>query len=98
VTRAGTQVRPLLARRGCATPAGARLHTLADLFAYAAAEGVTLRMDATEIRVRRPQQGCPGRKAFVCGKRNQNTIKTTVAADHNGASRPRLRQSAGVTW
>jgi hypothetical protein len=86
VTRAVTQIRPLLAQRGFATPAGARLHTLADVFAYAAAEGVTLRMDATEIRVRRPRQGRPGRKAFVSGKLKQNTIKTTIAADHNGAT------------
>jgi hypothetical protein len=86
VTRAITQIRPLLARRGFATPAGARLHTLADVFAYAAAEDVTLRVDATEIRVRRPRQGRPGRKAFVSGKLKQNTIKTTVAADHNGAA------------
>jgi hypothetical protein len=56
VTRAITQVRPLLARRGFATAAGARLHTLADVFAYAAAGGVTLRVDASEIRVRRPRQ------------------------------------------
>jgi len=82
VTRAVTQIRPLLARRGFATPTGTRLHTLADVFAYAAAEGVTLRLDATEIRVRRPRQGRPGRKAFVSGKLKQNTIKTTVAADH----------------
>ncbi|WP_412737889.1 transposase family protein [Krasilnikovia sp. MM14-A1259] len=85
VTRAVTQIRPLLARRGFATPAGTRLHTLADVFAYAAAEGVTLRIDATEIRVRRPRQGRPGRKAFVSGKLKQNTIKTTLAADHHGA-------------
>lgn len=86
VTRAVNQIRPLLARRGFATGAGARLHTLADVFAYAAAEGVTLRVDATEIRVRRPRQGRAGRKAFVSGKLKQNTIKTTVAADHNGAT------------
>jgi len=86
VTRAVTQIRPLLARRGFATPAGKRLHTLADVFAYAAAEGVTLRLDATEIRVRRPRQGRPGRKAFVSGKLKQNTIKTTVVADHHGAT------------
>ncbi|MEU5944746.1 hypothetical protein ABZ793_04210 [Micromonospora sp. NPDC047465] len=42
----------MLARRGFARPSGIRLHTLADVFAYAAAEGVALRLDATEIRVR----------------------------------------------
>ena len=86
VTRAVTQIRPLLARRGCATTTAVRLHTLADVFAYAASEGVTLRLDATEIRVRRPRQGRPGRKAFVSGKLKQNTIKTTIAADHHGAT------------
>jgi hypothetical protein len=62
-----------------------RLRNLADVFAYAAAEGVTLRMDATEIRVRRPKAGRPGRSAFVSGKLKQNTIKTTVVADEHGA-------------
>jgi hypothetical protein len=41
VARAISQLRPLLAGRGCATPAGVRLHTVPDVFAYAAAEGVT---------------------------------------------------------
>ena len=86
VTRAVSQVRPLLARRGFATGTGVRLHTLADVFAYAAAEDVTLRIDATEIRVRRPRSGRPGRKAFVSGKLTQTTIKTTVAADQHGAT------------
>jgi hypothetical protein len=41
ITRAVHQIRPLLARRGFAVPdaAGVRLHTLADVFAYAAAHG-----------------------------------------------------------
>lgn len=86
VTRAIGQVRPLLAGRGCATATGVRLRTLADVFAYAAAEGVTLRMDATEIRVRRPRAGRGGRKAFVSGKARQNTIKSTVISDETGAT------------
>ncbi|MFG3685448.1 transposase family protein [Micromonospora sp. NPDC047740] len=86
VTRAIGQVRPVLARRGFARPSGIRLHTLADVFAYAAAEGVTLRVDATEIRVRRPRVGRPGRKAFVSGKAKQNTIKATVVADEYGTT------------
>jgi hypothetical protein len=36
VTRAVREIRPLLAGRGHATPAGPRLHPLADVFAYAA--------------------------------------------------------------
>ena len=86
VTRAIGQVRPLLARRGCARPSGIRLKTLADVFAYAAAEGVTLRVDATEIRVRRPRTGRAGRRAFVSGKLKQNTIKATVISDEHGAT------------
>jgi hypothetical protein len=86
VTRAIGQVRPLLANRGFATATGVRLRTLADVFAYAAAEGVILRCDATEIRVRRPRAGRGGRKAFVSGKVRQKTIKTTVVADEHGAT------------
>ena len=45
VTRAVREIRPLLAARGFAVPGrpGLRLRTLADVFAYAAAEGVELR-------------------------------------------------------
>ena len=86
ITRAIGQIRPLLATRGFATATGVRLHTLADVFAYAAAEDVTLRMDATEIRVRRPRPHRPGRRAFVSGKMRQNTIKATLIADAYGAT------------
>jgi hypothetical protein len=84
VSAAIRQVRPLLASRGFATPTGVRPRTLADVVAYAAAEGVTLRLDGTEIQVRRPQANRPGRRAFVSGKRKQNTIKATVASDAAG--------------
>jgi hypothetical protein len=49
VTRAIGQIRPLLANRGFATRSGVRLRTLADVFAYAAAEGIRLRLDRTEM-------------------------------------------------
>jgi len=65
-------------------PTGQRLHTLADVIAYAAAEGVTLRLDGTEIQVRGPQANRPGRRAFVSGKKKQNTIKATIASDAHG--------------
>jgi hypothetical protein len=84
VTRAVRQVRPLLAGRGYATPAGPRLHTLADVFAYAAARGIRLRADGSEIQVRRPQAGRPGRRAFVSGKKKQNTLKFTKISDERG--------------
>jgi hypothetical protein len=57
---------------------GLRLQTLADVFAYAAAEGVTLRVDGTEMQVCRPAANRPGRRAFASGKKKQNTIKATA--------------------
>lgn len=84
ITRAIRQVRPVLARRGYATPAGPRLHTLADVFAYAGATGTTLRVDGSEIQVRRPRAHRPGRRAFVSGKKKQNTIKFTKVCDAAG--------------
>ncbi|MBL3671224.1 transposase [Streptomyces sp. M2CJ-2] len=86
ITRAIGEIRPLLAARGFAVPdrPGLRLHTPADVFAYAAAEGITLRIDGTETQVRRPRAHRPGRRAFVSGKRKQNTMKTTTISDAQG--------------
>jgi DDE superfamily endonuclease/Helix-turn-helix of DDE superfamily endonuclease len=86
ITRAVGEIRPLLAARGFAVPGqpGLRLATLADVFAYAAAEGVKLRIDGTEVQVRRPAANRPGRRAFVSGKKKQNTIKSTVISDGRG--------------
>ena len=84
VTRAVREVRPLLAGRGYATAQGRRLSTLADVFAYAAAHGITLRLDGSEIQVRRPPPRRPGRRAFVSGKKKMNTIKFTKACDQDG--------------
>jgi hypothetical protein len=86
VTRAIHEIRPLLAARGFAVPGepGIRLKTLAGLFAYAAARGVTIRLDGTEVQVRRPPAGKPGRRAFISGKKKQNTEKATVATDAKG--------------
>ena len=86
ITRAVGEIRPLLAARGFAVPGkpGLRLKTLADVFAYAAAEGVELRIDGTEVQVRRPKANRPGRRAFVSGKKKQNTIKPTVISDERG--------------
>ncbi|MFI1972566.1 transposase family protein [Streptomyces cinnamoneus] len=86
VTRAIGEIRILLAERGCAVPdrPGLRLRTLADVFAYAHAEDIELRLDATEIQVRRPPAGRGGWCAFVSGKKKQNTMKATVIADWRG--------------
>ena len=58
--------------------------TLADAFAYAASQGVHLRIDGTEVQVRRPAVNRPGRRAFVSGKKKQNTIKPTAISDGQG--------------
>src|SRR6266511_1536708 len=86
ITRAVAEIRPLLAARGFAVPGrpDVRLRTLADVFAYAAAEGVELRLDGTETQVRRPRANQPGRRAFISGKRKQNTIKATTVCDGQG--------------
>jgi hypothetical protein len=86
VTRAIGEVRPLLGARGFAVPGepGVRLRTLADVFAYASARGVELRLDGTEVQVRRPPAGKPGRKAFVSGKKKMNTKKASVITDEKG--------------
>jgi hypothetical protein len=96
VTRAIGEIRPLLAARGFAVPGcpGLRLRTLADVFAYAAAEGVELRLDGTEVQVRRPPAGKPGRRAFISGKKKMNTKKATVITD-GGRGRRGARTSAG---
>jgi DDE superfamily endonuclease len=86
LTRAVNQIRPLAAGRRFAVPGkpGVRLKTLADVFAYAAAEGAGLRIDATGVHVRRPAAHQPGRRAFGSGKRKQNTGKSTVISDGEG--------------
>jgi hypothetical protein len=86
ITRAVGEIRPLLAARGFAVPgqSGLRLRTLADVFAYAATEGVRLRVDGTEVQVRRPAAGRPGRRAFVSGKKRQITGKAAAVSDGEG--------------
>jgi hypothetical protein len=81
ITRAVHEIRPLLAAFAVPGAAGLRLRTLADVFAYAASKGVKLRVDGTEVQVRRPRASRPGRRAFVSGKKKQNTIKSTAISD-----------------
>ena len=80
ITRAVHEIRPLLARRGFAVPgqSGLRLRTLADVFAYAAAEGVTLRIDGTEVQVRKAR-GEPARA--------QRVRRREEEAEHDQADR-----------
>jgi hypothetical protein len=86
ITRAVHEIRPLLAARRFVVPGqpGLRLATLADVFAYAASKGVKLRVDGTEVQVHRPRASRPGRRAFVSGKKRQNTIKATAISDSQG--------------
>ncbi|MEU8889909.1 transposase family protein [Streptomyces sp. NPDC048442] len=69
------------ARRPPPWPATAHLE---DVFSYAQVEGVQLRLDAAEVQARRPAAGQGSRRAFLSGKKNQNTMKATVIADHQG--------------
>ncbi|MFD7232670.1 transposase family protein [Streptomyces sp. NPDC059881] len=66
IGRAISEIRPLLAARGFAVPdrPGLRLRTLEDVFAYAVAENVTLRIDGTEGIAEQLRQ-CPAVKAEV---------------------------------
>lgn len=106
IGRAISEVRPLLAARGFAVldRPSIRLRTLEDVFAYADAEGVALRIDGTETQVRRPRAGRPGRRAFISGKRKQNTIKTTTISDDqgrtlwSGAERPGRMHDQTAMW
>lgn len=63
-----------------------RPRTLADVFACAQAVDIELRLDATEIQVRRPPASRGGRRAFVSGRKKQNTMTATVIADWRGAA------------
>lgn len=63
---------------------GVRLRTPTDVFAHAQAGSAALRLDATEVQVRRPAPHRGGRRAFVSGKKKQNTMKATVVADAKG--------------
>ncbi|WP_373921984.1 hypothetical protein [Streptomyces sp. T12] len=91
VTEAIREIRPLLADRGFAVPdrPGLRLRTLADVFACAAAEGVTLRIDGTETQARRPKAHRPGRCVFASGKKKQS--RTPARPPRSATARARLR-------
>ncbi|MER6434451.1 hypothetical protein ABT272_43590 [Streptomyces sp900105245] len=51
------------------------------MFKIRGPEGVELRLDATEIQVRRHPVRRGGRRALVSGKKKQNTMRATVVAD-----------------
>src|SRR3712207_319536 len=84
ITRAISEVRPLLAERGCTMEGGIRLRTLADVVAHLGASGQLGLLDATEVRVRRPAAHKAGRTRFVSGKARANTVKALVITDPDG--------------
>jgi len=71
VTRAIGEIRTLLAERGCAVPdrPGLCLRTLADVFAYAQAEGIEPCLDASGIPLTRAPFSFPSihRDSLVSG-------------------------------
>jgi DDE superfamily endonuclease len=86
ITRAVHEIRPLLAARGlrrarhgraAAAHPGGRVRLRRP-------EIVKLRVDGTEVQVRRPRANRPERRAFVSGKKKQNTIKSTAISDSQG--------------
>lgn len=84
ITRAIGEVRPLLAQRGCTVATGLRLRTLGEVIEHLGAGGQTGIIDGTEIRVRRPAAGRPGRDKFISGKTKQNAVKSMVVTDADG--------------
>jgi hypothetical protein len=84
ITRAVSEVRPLLAERGCTVAGGIRLRTLADVVAHLGAREQVGLLDATEVRVRRPAAGRVGRQRFVSGKARADTVKALVITDAAG--------------
>ncbi|WP_245654556.1 transposase family protein [Streptomyces violens] len=92
--RAIGEVRPLLAQRGCSVAPDVRLHSLAEVIERLGATGQTAIVDATEVRVRRPAAGTPGRNSYVSGKSKQDAMKALILTDaarrllFGGAIRP----------
>lgn len=84
ITRAISEVRPLLAARGCTVAPGLRLRTLAEAIDHLGADGQTGIIDGTEIRVRRPAAGRKDRDKFISGKNKQNAVKSMVVTDAEG--------------
>ncbi|WP_227870052.1 transposase [Streptomyces otsuchiensis] len=84
ITRSVSEVRPLLAERGCTVSPGVRLRTLAEVVDHLGASGKTGIVDGTEIRVRRPAAGRKDRDTFISGKSKQNAVKSMVVTDGDG--------------
>jgi hypothetical protein len=84
ITRALSEVRPLLAERGCTVSPDVRLRSLAEVIDHLGSSGKTGIVDGTEIRVRRPAAGRKNRDTFISGKNKQNAVKSMVVTDGEG--------------
>ncbi|MEU0845725.1 transposase family protein [Streptomyces sp. NPDC005962] len=84
ITRAISEMRPLLAERGCTISPDVRLRTLAEVVGHLGETGKTGIIDGTEIRVRRPATGRKDRDKFISGKTKQNAVKAMVVTDAKG--------------
>ncbi|WP_313905106.1 MULTISPECIES: transposase family protein [unclassified Streptomyces] len=81
VTRAIHEIRPLPARRGLAVPQRPVRGCIPWLASSPMPRpgGADLRVDGTEVQVRRPRAGRAGRKAFVSGKKKQSIARRSRA-------------------
>ncbi|NYE43522.1 transposase [Streptomyces fulvorobeus] len=84
ITSAISEVRPLLAQRGCTVTTDIRLRSLAEVIEHLGANGRTGIIDGTEIRGRRPAVGRKDREKFISGKNKQNAVKSMVVTDAEG--------------
>ncbi|WP_328841349.1 transposase family protein [Streptomyces europaeiscabiei] len=93
VSTAIRQVWPLLAARGFAVPdrSGMRLRTLEDVFAYAEAEDVELRLDGAETQVRRRAPAIPHRPAGPPSRRDPRGRESVAAGGVVVVVRPATR-------
>ncbi|MEV1044070.1 transposase family protein [Streptomyces sp. NPDC049916] len=100
ISRAIGEIRPLLAARGFAVPdrPDIRLPTLEDVFAYADAEGIRLRIAGAETQVCRPKANRPGRRAFAA-RRSRTPSRPPPSATAKGAccGRGRTARAACTT-
>ena len=84
ITRAVSEIRPLLAERGCTVNPGVRLRTLAEVVEHVGTTATVGTIGGTEIRVRRPKAGSKERDAFVSGKSRQSAAKSMAVTDADG--------------
>ncbi|WP_285510002.1 transposase family protein [Actinokineospora sp. NBRC 105648] len=84
ITRAVNEIRPILAERGCRVADGGRLRTSGEVIDHLGATSSAAILDATEVRVRRPEANTVDRDRFVSGKSRQNAIKTMIVTDLEG--------------